>query len=105
MITSISSLFASKICDLFACSSFVMARKALVRSEAGRSWEASNASFATRAIDSVSPMRLSTLMNLSKRSVGNLRVRMSGRGKNAIDADGVSRSRWSHAVSRRVSRS
>lgn len=56
-ITSISFLFASKICDLFVRSSFVMARKALVRSEAGISWEASNASLAARAIDSVSPMR------------------------------------------------
>lgn len=66
-----------------------MARKALVRSEAGRSWEASNASFAARAIDSVSPMRLSTQMTLSERSVGNSRVKMSGRGKNATDADAV----------------
>jgi hypothetical protein len=31
----------------------------LARSEAGKNWEASKASFAARAIDSVSPMRLS----------------------------------------------
>ena len=53
-----SFLFASKIRDLFACSSFVMARRAFVRSEPGSSWEASNASFAAQAIDFVSPMRL-----------------------------------------------
>jgi len=55
--TSISFLFASKICDLFARNSCVIARRAIVRSEAGRSCEASNASFAARAIDSVSPMK------------------------------------------------
>ena len=59
-----SFLFASKICDLFALNSFVIARKAVVRSEAGRSCEASNADFAARAIDSVSPMRLGRLANL-----------------------------------------
>lgn len=32
-------------------------------------------------------------MNLSKRSAGNLCAKMSGRGKNATDADGVSRPR------------
>ena len=66
-VTSISFLFASKICDLFASSCFVMARRAFVRSDEGRSWEASNASFAARAIDSVSPMRLSRLMTPSER--------------------------------------
>ena len=65
-----SFLFASKICDLFACSSFVMARKAFVRSEAGRSWEASNASFAARAIDSVSPMGLRRPVILLERQRG-----------------------------------
>jgi len=61
-----SFLFASKICDLFAPNSLVIACKAVVRSEAGRSCEASNASFATRAIDSVSPMRLERLVILLK---------------------------------------
>jgi len=60
--TSISFLFASKICDWFACSSFVMARREFLRSEAGKSCEVSNASFAARAIGSVSPMRLGRLM-------------------------------------------
>ena len=61
-----SFLLASRICDLFAPSSFVIARRAEVRSEAGRSCEASNASFAARAIDSVSAMRLRKLGILGK---------------------------------------
>jgi len=52
-----SFLFASKICDLLALNSFVIACSAVVRSVAGRSCEASNADLAARAIDSASPMR------------------------------------------------
>ena len=66
-----------------------MACKAFERSEGGRSWEASNASFAARAINSVSPMRISTLMTLPEQSVGNSRVKMSSRGKIATDTDEV----------------
>ena len=82
-VTSMSFLFASKICDLFACNSFVMARRASLRSEAGRSCDASNASFAARAIDSVSPMALRRPMTPLERWGGIRGGKMSSRGKNA----------------------
>ena len=82
-VTSMSFLLASKICDLFACNSFVMARRASLRSEAGRSCDASNASFAARAIDSVSPMALRRPTTPLERWSGIGGGKMSSRGKNA----------------------